>query len=490
MPLLNGYHPNSLRHAPSNCELKRLLCSTLWSYYQQQKYLTLCIMAEFAKRADPYRSWGRYPPASHTQVLSATWRDDPIPPAALTDSSCLCFGNGRSYGDSCLNDGGALIDTRGLDHFINFSPEDGVLECEAGLLLRDIIKTVLPQGWFLPVSPGTQFVTLGGAIANDVHGKNHHRAGSMGHHIQTLQLLRSDGSRLSCSLSENRDLFRATIGGMGLTGLITHAKLQLKPVAGPYIDQELTPFSNIDEFFAIVEETDAQFEHTVAWIDCAAKGKQLGRGIMIGGNHSKDTQENGTPSRDRFLTLPFTPPFSMVNGFSLKLFNEFYYRMQRRKSGRSRIHYRPFFYPLDNILLWNRMYGPKGFFQYQCAVPIDLGKDAVRDMLTQIERRGAGSFLAVLKQFGNHPPAGLLSFAREGYTLSLDFPNRGPQTLELLKSLDLITSKAGGAVYPAKDARMSAESFQKYYPNWSEFAAYKDPAFSSSFWRRVTESNA
>ena len=185
-------------------------------------------MAKRVKRNDPYRSWGGYPPARHTQVLSATWRDDPIPPSALTDSSCLCFGNGRSYGDACLNDGGALIDARGLDHFISFNPEDGVLECEAGLLLSDIIRVVLPKGWFLPVSPGTQFVTVGGAIANDVHGKNHHRAGSMGHHIQTLQLLRSDGSRLSCSLSENSDLFRATIGGMGLTGLITRAQAATK----------------------------------------------------------------------------------------------------------------------------------------------------------------------------------------------------------------------------------------------------------------------
>ena len=377
-----------------------------------------------------------------------------------------------------------------LDHFISFSPEDGVLECEAGLLLSDIIRVVLPQGWFLPVSPGTQFVTVGGAIANDVHGKNHHRAGTIGHHIQTLQLLRSDGSRLSCSLSENSDLFRATIGGMGLTGLITRARLQLKPVAGPYIDQELTPFSNIDEFFAIAEKTDTKFEHTVAWIDCASKGNELGRGIMMGGNHSEDPQENDAPSRHKFLTLPFTPPFSLVNGLSLKLFNALYYRMQRRRSGRSRIHYRPFFYPLDNILSWNRMYGPKGFFQYQCVVPIALGKEAVREMLTQIERQGAGSFLAVLKRFGNHPPAGMLSFAREGYTLSLDFPNRGQQTLELLESLDQITREAGGAVYPAKDARMSAESFQRYYPNWPEFAAHKDPAFSSSFWRRVTESSA
>ena len=447
-------------------------------------------MAKRVKRNDPYRSWGGYPPARHTQVLSATWRDDPIPPSALTDSSCLCFGNGRSYGDACLNDGGALIDARGLDHFISFNPEDGVLECEAGLLLSDIIRVVLPKGWFLPVSPGTQFVTVGGAIANDVHGKNHHRAGSMGHHIQTLQLLRSDGSRLSCSLSENSDLFRATIGGMGLTGLITRAQLQLKPVAGPYIDQELTPFSNIDEFLAISEKADTQFEHTVAWIDCTAKGKQLGRGIMMGGNHSEDPQENNAPSRHKSLTLPFTPPFSLVNGMSLKLFNALYYRMQRRKSGRSRIHYRPFFYPLDNILSWNRMYGPKGFFQYQCVVPIALGTDAVREMLTQIQRQGAGSFLAVLKRFGNHPPAGMLSFAREGYTLSLDFPNRGQQTLELLESLDQITREVGGAVYPAKDARMSAESFQRYYPNWPEFAAHKDPAFSSSFWRRVTESSA
>jgi len=433
-----------------------------------------------------YRPWGGYPQANHKRVVRLKWRNERLP--AIDDGRCLAFGNGRSYGDSCLNEGGTLLDTRLLDRFVSLDSITGVLSCESGVLLSEILAVTLPKGWFLGVTPGTQFVTLGGAIANDVHGKNHHRAGTFGHQLRSFELLRSDGSRLTCSAGQNAKLFRATIGGLGLTGLITRAQISLKPVKGPFIDQEILPFANIDEFFRLAAETDQRFEHTVAWVDCAAAGPQLGRGILMCGNHAEAPAESGRGPGHR-LSFPFTPAVSLVNGLSLRLFNELYYSLQHRRAGKSRIHYRPFFYPLDNILSWNRMYGPKGFFQYQCAVPLAQGEAAVRELLARIGRSGTGSFLAVLKRFGNRPPAGLLSFPREGYTLALDFPNHGATTLALLESLDEVTRQVRGAVYPAKDARMSAESFQLYYPQWRDFARYVDPSFSSSFWRRVTGSS-
>jgi len=401
----------------------------------------------------------------------------------------LPFGNGRSYGDSCLNNGGTLLDARHLDRFVDFDPQSGLLRCEAGVLLSEVLALSVPRGWFLPVTPGTQFVTVGGAIANDVHGKNHHRAGTLGHQLRSFELLRSDGARLVCTPEENAALFRATIGGLGLTGLIVRAELALKRIVGPYIDQELVPFADLGEFFARVEEMDEEFEHTVAWVDCSVAGSSLGRGILICGNPA-DQFGAGEPVSGSRAMVPITPPFSLVNGGTVKLFNALYYRGKSARAGRSRFHYRPFFYPLDGVSNWNRIYGPRGFFQYQCVVPLAQGKDALAEILGRIGRSGFGSFLAVLKRFGDHPPAGLLSFPREGYTLALDFPNRGRPTLALLDALDEATRAAGGAVYPAKDARMSAESFQRFFPQWREFANLKDPSFSSSFWRRVTETPA
>jgi FAD/FMN-containing dehydrogenase len=422
----------------------------------------------------------------HKDIFPARWPTDPLAGKGdVSGGSLLPFGNGRSYGDSCLNDGGSLIDARPLDRFVSFDAQSGLLHCEAGVLLSEILALTVPRGWFLPVTPGTQFVTLGGAIANDVHGKNHHRAGSFGNHVESLELLRSDGSRRHCSPGQNEGLFGATIGGLGLTGLITRAGIRLKPVAGPFIDQALVPFASIHDFFALAAGTDEQFEHTVAWVDCSAAGSSLGRGILMCGNHASRPSTGESGSR-HLLSIPVTPPVSLIGSWSLKLFNGLYFRLQRRKQGRSQVHYRPFFYPLDNILSWNRIYGPRGFFQYQCAVPFGRGEAAIREMLERIGRSGAGSFLAVLKRFGGIQSPGILSFPRQGYTLALDFPNHGDRTLSLLESLDDVTREAGGAVYPAKDARMSPESFQTYYPQWRVFAGHKDPAFSSSFWRRVT----
>ena len=432
-----------------------------------------------------YQSWGRYPKVNQ-EARKLYWRDDPLPIEAVANKAFLPFGNGRSYGDVCLNDGGVVLDCHHLDRFIHFDANTGVLRCEAGVLLSEILQLTVAKGWFLPVTPGTQFVTVGGAIANDVHGKNHHKAGTFGQHVRCFELLRSDGTRMTCSPNDNEEFYRATIGGLGLTGVITWAEIQLHPVNNAFIDREIIRYKNLDEFFALARKSDQTYEHTVAWIDCLAKGNQLGRGLFIRGNYAAAVEgKTPKPSAMR-LTFPIDPPFGLINGLTLKLFNNLYYRKQLSDRVEGLVHYQPFFYPLDAIYAWNRIYGSKGFFQYQCAVPTDQMEDAIREILERIGKAGIGSFLAVLKLFGERPSPGLLSFPLPGATLALDFPNIGVKTLRLLEQLDEVTRSVGGRVNPSKDARMRAEDFQNGYSNWTKMADYMDPHFSSSFWRRVT----
>lgn len=424
-------------------------------------------------------SWGRYPRVRQ-RVIPLHDRAAPLPQAA---ELLLPRGNGRSYGDSCLNPDGALLAARGLDRFIAFDAEQGILRCEAGVLLSEILALTVPRGWFLPVTPGTQLVTVGGAIANDVHGKNHHARGSFGDHVAGFELLRSDGSRRWCSPSGHADWFRASVGGLGLTGLLTWAELRLMRVPGPAIAGETLRLANLREFFELSRASDQAYEYTVAWIDCLASGPALGRGLFMRGGHAGGAVAE--PPAQSPLRMPFTPPLPLVNGLSLRAFNTLYYAMPRRSPWR--LHYRPFLYPLDGIRDWNRMYGPAGFLQYQCVVPPGPAEDAVRELLARIARSGQGSFLSVLKLFGGRAAPGLLSFARPGATLALDFPNRGAGTFALLEQLDQVVGQAGGAVYPAKDARMSGASFRRYFPAWERFRAFVDPQFSSGFWRRVME---
>ncbi|MDQ3230352.1 MAG: FAD-binding oxidoreductase, partial [Pseudobdellovibrionaceae bacterium] len=341
-------------------------------------------------------------------------------------------------------------------------------------------------GWFLPVTPGTKFITVGGAIANDIHGKNHHCDGTFGHHLLRFELLRSDGQRLLCSRTQNTPYFHATIGGLGLTGVITWAEFKLKPVFNPFITQEVVRFRNLDEFFVLSEESESEYAYTVSWVDCVAKGKGLGRGLFIRGNHAssimshvKNLKSGGTRS------VPIDFPAWALNSLSVKIFNNLYYRKQFKDFKRTTISYDPFFYPLDSIHHWNRIYGKRGFLQWQCVVPFADGRDAIQELLGRIAKSGYGSFLAVLKTFGKMPAIGMLSFPKEGVTLALDFPMAGPKLFQLLDELDGIVGNAGGAIYPAKDARMSSESFQKFFPRVEEFLQYKDPKFSSSLWRRV-----
>jgi FAD/FMN-containing dehydrogenase len=424
--------------------------------------------------------WGRVFSPRH-RVVGVRDRHAPLP---ASEDFLLPYGAGRSYGDSCLNDGHTVLHTRGLDRLVAFDPATGLLRCEAGVLLADIVDFALPRGWFLPVTPGTKFVTVGGAIANDVHGKNHHRDGSFGHHVPRLELLRSDGARLECGPERNADMFRATVGGLGLTGLVTWAEVQLVPVRGPWIRQTATRFVSLAQFFEASEALERAHRYVVAWLDCARQGEA--RGIIFAGDHDDD--DNPVPARGT-RAFPFEPPVSLVNGLTLRAFNALYYRTPRAGEGDPRlVPWDAFFYPLDSIRDWNRLYGPRGFYQYQCVVPPgEQGRAALAELLARIAASGQGSFLSVLKRFGERPAAGLMSFPMAGYTLALDFPNRGARTLALLETLDAVVLAAGGRVYPAKDARMSPASFRAYFPEWERFRDFIDPRFSSSFWRRVTQ---
>jgi len=433
---------------------------------------------------DDYMSWGRYPRVSQ-KVKEIQWRSDPFPEIKKSDSF-LPFGMGRSYGDVCLNDGGTILSTKSMARFLAFDQENGVIRCDAGVCLKELLEFIIPYGWFVQVTPGTKYVTIGGMIANDVHGKNHHRVGTFGCHLHCFELLRSDGSRLLCSPNQNSELFSATIGGLGLTGLITWAEIKLKKIQGPFIDTESIRFNNLEEFFNLSRESDNAWEYTVAWIDSLANGNLLGRGLFMRGNHSTTPGSDKLPTIKHKLTIPLDAPSNLLNKYTIKLFNNVYYSKQISKIIQKLQYFDKYFYPLDGIGQWNRLYGKKGLLQYQCVVPTDDGQDVISEILKECRNNGQGSFLSVLKIFGNRPSPGLLSFPREGVTLALDFPNRGVETFLLLDTLDKIVTAAGGAVYPAKDARMASASFKSYYPNWNEFEKYIDPHFSSSFWRRVT----
>jgi FAD/FMN-containing dehydrogenase len=434
-------------------------------------------------RTERYLSWGRFPKVAHRYVHQPAWNDQvPELLKSAAPESLLPYGLGRSYGDSCLNGERELIACRRLNRILGFDEATGIVRCESGISLADIIEVFLPRGWFLPVTPGTRFVTVGGAIANDVHGKNHHRAGTFGAHIHQLGLHRSGDGLVTCSPQENPQMFRATIGGLGLTGLIAWADLQLRRLAGPWIDAELVPFQSLPAFLDLSRESDGGFEYTVAWLDCFA-GKNT-RGIFFRGNHSAPTEKKFRLKRGP--KLPFALPAWALNRYAVKAFNSLYYRLHAVRNGASLVGYDSFFYPLDSIPQWNLLYGKQGFLQYQCVIP-EGNSEAVEELLDRIARSGMGSFLGVLKQFGTEPPAGMLSFPRPGLTLALDFAMRGERTLQLLRSLDKVVQENGGALYPAKDARMSTALFEASFPHWRSFVPYIDPKMSSSFWRRVTE---
>ncbi|MEY4363886.1 MAG: hypothetical protein RLZZ24_1238 [Pseudomonadota bacterium] len=438
-------------------------------------------------------SWGRLTHDVHTVTpvhdrFALPNAIKPSPDSGTAAPTALAYGMGRSYGDVCLNPGGRLIATAGLNKFIAFDPTRGLLTAEAGVLLQDIQHTFVPQGWMLPVTPGTQYVTLGGAIANDVHGKNHHVMGNFGEHLRELQLMRTDGTQMTVGPALQPEWFHATVGGLGLTGVISQATVQLRRVHSAWLDVQTMPFHGLDAFFECADQSEADWEYTVSWIDCLS-ARRL-RGIFMRANHptpeaivQADLDESPRQAAQR--QVPFVPPMSLINAWSLRAFNTAYFHAQAAKKGRQWQHYQPFFYPLDHLQHWNRIYGLRGFYQYQCVVPRAQAHDATQALMDQIARSGQGSFLAVLKTFGERAATGMLSFPMPGVTLALDFPNLGDATLALLDALDAVVREAGGRVYAAKDARMSRAMFEAGYPSLNAFMQFRDPGLSSAMSRRL-----
>jgi FAD/FMN-containing dehydrogenase len=442
-----------------------------------------------AGRLRDYRSWGGTSVAG--QIVAEPYGATGVVDALLHRNglTALAFGYGRSYGDVALNPGGLLLDCRRLDRFIAFDDERGVIGCEAGTSLADILAILARRagranGWFLPVTPGTRFVTVGGAIANDVHGKNHHLHGTFGRHVLSFDLARGDGSSVTCSPHENPELFAATIGGLGLTGIILRATLKLRRVEGVCLEAQDIRFNDLDGFFRLTEESDRDFEYTAAWIDCSAKAAKRCRGIFSRARHVAGREVAAT-HRPR-LSVPLTPPLSLVNRLSVRAFNAAYWLLAAQRAGTPQVvSYEPVLFPLDAIADWNRLYGNKGFYQFQCAIPITEARRALANLMRVIAASGQASMLTVLKMFGNVVSPGLMSFPLHGATLAVDFANRGARTLRLLKQLEDVTLSAGGRLYPAKDGAMTAEAFRIGYPNLETFRRQIDPAFSSAFAKRV-----
>jgi len=412
-------------------------------------------------------NWGNYPVMESDERFFSF--DDQLKELVKSSGHFIARGNGRCYGDASL--GQETINTLKYDKVLSFDTVNGVLECQSGLTLDKILEIIVPKGWFLPVTPGTKFITIGGAVGSDVHGKNHHVDGSFSNHIAEMDLILADGSTITCSPQHNTRLFEATCGGMGLTGLITRVKFHLKKIETSFIKQKQVKASNLDEIITLFEKYK-EYTYSVAWIDCLKKGKNFGRSILILGEHAKagelPSKYRNEPLRlppQKSIPFPFNLPSWVLNSFTVKLFNLLYYGKNYKKEMNNVVSYEPFFYPLDAILNWNRGYGKKGFVQYQFVLPLEA-KQGLVDILRRISDKGMGSFLAVLKVFGKQES--MISFPKEGYTLALDFPVRG-DLFTFLDELDQIVLKYGGRIYMSKDARMKPEVLTAGYPRLSEF---------------------
>jgi len=411
-------------------------------------------------------NWGKYPVAESTIAAPHSQMD-----AAQTlraAQGAIGRGMGRCYGDSSLAEP-LIVSSRRLNRMLSFDPGTGRLTAEAGVTLAEILDAFVPRGWFLPVTPGTKFVSLGGAVASDVHGKNHHVAGCFGEHTAWVDLITAAGATVRCSASEEQELFAATRGGHGLTGFIAQAAVDLVPIESAYIRQETVKTANLGEIMDAFEESGA-WTYSVAWIDCAAAGAGLGRSVLMRGEHARPDE---LPSalraaplslpHGRTLTIPVDFPSFALNPWSVKAFNMLYYGKAPAGVANSIVPYTTFFYPLDAVNEWNRIYGKRGFTQYQFVIPKEAGRAGLEKILSRIAASGLGSFLAVLKLFGRQDhPQGNMSFPMEGYTLALDFPI-SEKLFPLLETLDAMVLDYGGRLYLTKDARMSPETFHRGY---------------------------
>ena len=427
-------------------------------------------------------SWGRLSVHQHA-VVEPLFLDQAQ--AALSEhGAVLAFGMGRSYGDVCLNSNGRLLRTRSLDRLIWADWTSGVIRVEAGMTFDGLLRLAVPKGWFLPVVPGTKFVTFGGAVANDIHGKNHETAGTFGCHVRRLGLALSSGAVLELAPDHNAELFAATIGGLGLTGLILWVEIELARISSTFVEVETLELAGLDDFFRLTEVNE-NWPFTVAWVDCLAKGIDVGRGLYLRGRwrvsgEGELLKSHGTT---RF-NVPFEGPSWLLNGTTVSLFNGAY-RARPWILGKRIVHYDQFFFPLDGIGGWNKLYGSRGFFQHQCVVPTDAAPGTVRRLLEMTASAGEGSFLLVLKMFGDRASPGLLSFPKPGATLALDLPNRGESTRRLLEKMTDVVIGAGGRLYPAKDATMPPAAFRSGFADWQKVERIRDPNIISDFWRRV-----
>jgi decaprenylphospho-beta-D-ribofuranose 2-oxidase len=412
-------------------------------------------------------NWGNYPVVESNEESFSF--PDQLHRLLDAPTPFIPRGNGRCYGDASLAQ--RTISTLKYNKILSFDAAKGIFSCQSGLTLDQILEVIVTKGWFLPVSPGTKFITVGGAVASDVHGKNHHIDGSFSNHILDMDVTLSSGETLTCSPVMNPDLFEATCGGMGLTGMITRVSFQLKKMETSFIRQKQIKAANLEELIRLFD-THQHYTYSVAWIDCLKKGPHFGRSILMLGEHAlladlseKQKQDPLRLPRKKQINFPFNLPSWVLNAFTVKAFNYLFYTKNFKKEINSVISYEPFFYPLDAILHWNRGYGKNGFVQYQFVVPLEA-KQGLVEILNRISDKGLGSFLAVLKVFGKQES--IISFPKEGYTLALDFPIR-PGLLAFLDELDLVVLRYGGRLYMSKDARMKPEVLQSGYPDLRKF---------------------
>lgn len=404
--------------------------------------------------------WGNYP--SIEAIINNPLCNKEILEQLHTKQSVIARGLGRSYGDSAL--ASRLISTKHLDRFIHFDESSGLLTCQSGLSLASILEFFVPKGWFLKVTPGTKYVTVGGAIASDVHGKNHHVDGCFSQHVLSLKIATVSQGIVECSREKNTDLFFATCGGMGLTGIILEATFKLLKIQSAYIEQTTLKAQNLQQALALFEEHQTA-NYSVAWIDCLASGTSLGRSLIMLGEHAQQGSLLLKPKK--ILTMPCNMPNGLLNKYSIKAFNSYYYQRIRQKTSKQLVDYESFFYPLDSIQHWNRMYGKQGFCQYQFVLPKTSGLEGMTDILKRIVMLKRGSFLAVLKTFGKHNK-NYLSFPMAGYTLALDF-KRDKTLFKELNELDKMVLDFGGRIYLTKDSRMSKGIFQQSYAQLDDF---------------------
>lgn len=439
----------------------------------------------------PVSGWGRYP--VQTCELIRPERYAELSPST---NRVIVRGQGRSYGDASLNEGGRVILTERINRILEFDTATGRLRAEAGVTLQDVLEVAVPTGWFPAVTPGTKYVSLGGCVAADVHGKNHHWSGTFSAQVHEIEMILADGTGARCSADQNPQLFWATVGGMGLTGIIGEVTLQLIPIESARVLVQHRAAQDLESCFRLLDGTEFDDVYTVAWIDCLARGRSLGRGIVMRGHHAaaselsvRDRKQPFARVPRRARRVPLDLPSWALNPLSVRAFNHLYFWSQGTKRAPFLADYDSYFYPLDAITDWNRLYGKRGFVQYQCVLPTEGALDGMRKLLELLVASGRASFLAVLKRFGA-AGKGLLSFPVAGYTLTLDLPVHDVGLFELMDRLDELVVSAGGRIYLAKDCRLAAGTFRSMYPRFGEWLAVKrmvDPSgrFSSSLSRRL-----